>query len=139
MSAGKHFGKVLVEMENYDPSSSSSSAGAAAAANGSGEGASSSSPSSSSSMEGGLTPCFQTSGTHIITGGLGGFGLELAGWLFRQGATKVITTTRSGIRNGWQRYRFDALVGAGLDLEISKHDVVDPSSAGNSSRRWAAP
>lgn len=106
MSAGKHFGKVLVEMESFDASAPSSSP--------------------EEGVTGGLTPCFQTSGTHIITGGLGGFGLELAGWLFRQGATKVITTTRSGIRNGWQRYRFDGLVAAGLDIEISKLDVVDP-------------
>ena len=33
---------------------------------------------------------------YIITGGLGGFGLELADWLVRRGATKLVLTTRSG-------------------------------------------
>ena len=43
MSAGKHFGKVLVEMENFSVERMQSAGG-------------------------GLTPCFQTSGTHVITG-----------------------------------------------------------------------
>ena len=33
---------------------------------------------------------------YIITGGLGGFGLELADWLIGRGATKLVLTTRSG-------------------------------------------
>lgn len=38
--------------------------------------------------------------TFIITGGLGGFGLELAHWLTERGARKLVLTSRSGIRNG---------------------------------------
>ena len=33
---------------------------------------------------------------YIITGGLGGFGLELAQWLIGRGATKLVLTSRSG-------------------------------------------
>lgn len=40
--------------------------------------------------------------SYIITGGLGGFGLELAQWLVERGAQKLILTSRSGIRNGKQ-------------------------------------
>ncbi len=38
--------------------------------------------------------------SYIITGGLGGFGLELAQWLTERGARKLVLTSRSGIRNG---------------------------------------
>lgn len=38
--------------------------------------------------------------SYIITGGLGGFGLELAQWLMERGACKLVLTSRSGIRNG---------------------------------------
>lgn len=38
--------------------------------------------------------------TYIITGGLGGFGLELAQWLTERGARKLVLTSRSGIRSG---------------------------------------
>lgn len=38
--------------------------------------------------------------SYIITGGLGGFGLELAQWLMERGARKLVLTSRSGIRNG---------------------------------------
>lgn len=38
--------------------------------------------------------------TYIITGGLGGFGLELSQWLMLRGAQKLVLTSRSGIRTG---------------------------------------
>jgi len=58
-----------------------------------------------------LSPQFHTSGRHIITGGLGGFGLELARWLLEKGAEHVVLTSRSGsLRSGWQRFRFNALL-----------------------------
>lgn len=38
----------------------------------------------------------------ITTGGLGGFGLELANWMVIRGATKIVLTSRSGIKTGYQ-------------------------------------
>jgi fatty acid synthase len=95
MSAGKHRGKVLVNMQGFSPNKEALR--------------------------------FTTSGTHIITGGLGGFGLELAKWLLEQGAAKVIATGRSGITTGWQKYRAEAIwakFGSGA-LEVSHKDVRD--------------
>lgn len=40
--------------------------------------------------------------SYIITGGLGGFGLELARWLVLRGAQRLVLTSRSGIRTGKQ-------------------------------------
>jgi len=39
---------------------------------------------------------------YIITGGLGGFGLELSQWLVDRGARCLVLTSRSGIRTGYQ-------------------------------------
>lgn len=43
--------------------------------------------------------------SYIITGGLGGFGLELADWLFKRGARILILTSRNGIKTGYQASR----------------------------------
>uniref|UniRef100_A0A8D0N571 Fatty acid synthase n=1 Tax=Sus scrofa TaxID=9823 RepID=A0A8D0N571_PIG len=40
--------------------------------------------------------------SYVITGGLGGFGLQLAQWLRLRGAQKLVLTSRSGIRTGYQ-------------------------------------
>lgn len=42
--------------------------------------------------------------SYVITGGLGGFGLELAQWLVLRGARKLVLTSRSGIRTGEQAW-----------------------------------
>ena len=39
---------------------------------------------------------------YLITGGLGGFGIELAQWLIKRGARKLVLTSRQGIRSGYQ-------------------------------------
>lgn len=39
---------------------------------------------------------------YVITGGLGGLGLELADWLLRRGANKLVLTSRRGVSTGYQ-------------------------------------
>lgn len=43
--------------------------------------------------------------SYLICGGLGGFGLELADFLVFRGAKKLVLTSRSGVSEGYQRYR----------------------------------
>lgn len=43
--------------------------------------------------------------SYIITGGLGGFGLELADWLILRGARKLVLTSRTGVKTGYQALR----------------------------------
>ncbi|XP_023313671.1 fatty acid synthase-like [Trichogramma pretiosum] len=43
--------------------------------------------------------------SYLILGGLGGFGLELADWLVLRGAKNLVVTSRSGVKNGYQRMR----------------------------------
>ncbi|CAF3544138.1 unnamed protein product [Rotaria sordida] len=45
---------------------------------------------------------FSPNKIYIITGGLGGFGLELTEWLVESGARNLILCSRSGIRTGYQ-------------------------------------
>ncbi|KAJ7381589.1 hypothetical protein OS493_040254 [Desmophyllum pertusum] len=43
--------------------------------------------------------------SYVVTGGLGGFGLELAHWLVERGARNLVLTSRRGIRTGYQARR----------------------------------
>lgn len=61
--------------------------------------------------------------SYIITGGLGGFGLELAQWLIERGARNLVLTSRSGIRYGYQAKRVRDWQEMGIQVLISTHDV----------------
>lgn len=45
---------------------------------------------------------FSAEKSYIITGGLGGFGLELAEWLVERGARSLVLCSRTGLRTGYQ-------------------------------------
>jgi acyl transferase domain-containing protein/NADPH:quinone reductase-like Zn-dependent oxidoreductase/NAD(P)-dependent dehydrogenase (short-subunit alcohol dehydrogenase family) len=66
---------------------------------------------------------FNTNGTHMITGGMGGFGLELAEWLIKQGASKILLVGRNGINNLYQKRKFDKY----RELEYVKCDITNES------------
>ncbi|XP_037134459.1 fatty acid synthase [Syngnathus acus] len=61
--------------------------------------------------------------SYIITGGLGGFGLELAQWLTEKGARKLVLTSRSGIRNGYQAKRVSEWQSQNVEVLVSTSDV----------------
>ncbi|XP_060796063.1 fatty acid synthase isoform X1 [Neoarius graeffei] len=61
--------------------------------------------------------------SYIITGGLGGFGLELAHWLTERGARKLVLTSRSGIRTGYQAKRVREWRSMGIQVHVSTRDV----------------
>ncbi|XP_011305442.1 fatty acid synthase [Fopius arisanus] len=56
--------------------------------------------------------------SYIILGGLGGFGLELADWLVLRGAQHLILTSRSGIKNGYQLMRIKIWQSYGVKVTI---------------------
>ncbi|NXP54355.1 FAS synthase, partial [Heliornis fulica] len=62
--------------------------------------------------------------SYIITGGLGGFGLELAQWLIERGAQKLILTSRSGIRTGYQAKRVKEWKALGIQVLVSTNDIA---------------
>ncbi|XP_046335907.1 fatty acid synthase-like [Haliotis rufescens] len=67
--------------------------------------------------------------TYIITGGLGGFGLELGQWLVERGARKLLLTSRSGVRTGYQSRRVRLWRNAGVRVCISSTDIKTEEEA----------
>lgn len=61
--------------------------------------------------------------TYILVGGLGGFGLELANWLILRGATKIVLTSRSGIKTGYQSLCIRRWRQLGVEVLISTADA----------------
>jgi len=59
-----------------------------------------------------------------FTGGLGGFGLELADWMVIRESRNIVLTTRTGVRNGYQAMRIRLWESYGAKVVISKADIT---------------
>ena len=69
-----------------------------------------------------ISPTYMTHGVHLITGGLGGFGLELAQWLVGCGAERVLLLSRSSeLKSGYQRRKLSKF----KQLEVVQCNVLD--------------
>jgi len=66
---------------------------------------------------------------YVITGGLGGFGLELAAWLVSRGARNLILTSRSGVKSAYQARKLEILKYQGVHVQVSNLDVANASQA----------
>uniref|UniRef100_A0A6Q2Y0D1 Fatty acid synthase n=1 Tax=Esox lucius TaxID=8010 RepID=A0A6Q2Y0D1_ESOLU len=111
MAQGKHIGKVLLQVRSEEKGSGVQTVG---------------SPLSLPAICRTFCPASQS---YIITGGLGGFGLELAHWLTERGARKLVLTSRSGIRNGYQAKRVREWQGMGVQVLVSTSDVSTEEGA----------
>ncbi|KAM6473364.1 fatty acid synthase isoform 2-T2 [Liasis olivaceus] len=105
MAQGKHIGKVVIQIHEEEKNCPT--------------------------QEANLTPVPAISRTscppnksYIITGGLGGFGLELAQWLVERGAKMLVLTSRSGIRTGYQAKRVREWKQLGVQVLVSTSDVA---------------
>ena len=78
-----------------------------------------------------VTPGFAADPTavYIVTGGLGGFGLALTVWLAQRGATRLVLTSRRGVRTGEQARALAALAARGVDVAVSTADVESEAGA----------
>lgn len=63
--------------------------------------------------------------SYVVTGGLGGFGLELSEWMVSRGAKNLILTSRSGVTNGYQKMKLAKLRSKGANVVISSRDITD--------------
>lgn len=61
---------------------------------------------------------------HLISGGLGGFGLELADWLVLRGARNLVLSSRKGLQSGYQSYKIMLWRSYGVNVAISNEDVT---------------
>lgn len=118
MGSGNHIGKIVVDMDRPAAVSAADSAVVAAAVS-----AASPSP----------KPRFYTGGTHLITGGMGGFGIELGEWLIGCGAAKVLLMGRNGITNLYQQQKFKKYP----QFKYVSGDITDESSVASVFEREA--
>ncbi|GJQ79757.1 hypothetical protein Trydic_g23234 [Trypoxylus dichotomus] len=68
--------------------------------------------------------------SYLICGGLGGFGMELADWLVLRGAKKLVLTSRSGLSNGYQKFRIRMWKNYGVTVVASTTDASTESGCG---------
>ena len=74
-------------------------------------------------MGGGEGPPLWAEGTWLLTGGLGGLGLSLAGWLVERGVRHLVLAGRSGAARPEQREALARLAAAGATVEVAALDV----------------
>ncbi|XP_045464695.1 fatty acid synthase-like [Harmonia axyridis] len=67
--------------------------------------------------------------SYILVGGLGAFGLELTNWLVNRGATKILLTSRTGVKTGYQAFRLRKLRQRGIQIVVSTEDVTTEEGA----------
>lgn len=67
--------------------------------------------------------------SYILAGGLGGFGLELANWLINRGAKKIVLTSRSGIRTGYQSLCVRRWQESKVQVHVSTADITNTKGA----------
>lgn len=67
--------------------------------------------------------------SYVIAGGLGGFGLELAQWLLLRGAQKLVLTSRSGVRTGYQAKQVREWRRQGAQVLVSSSDASELEGA----------
>jgi NADPH:quinone reductase-like Zn-dependent oxidoreductase/acyl carrier protein len=67
---------------------------------------------------------FRRNASYLITGGLGGVGLELAEWLVDQGARNLVLAGRSGVSSPQAELTVARLKQRGARVDVVKADVV---------------
>jgi amino acid adenylation domain-containing protein len=71
-------------------------------------------------------PAIRADVTYLVTGGLGGFGLAVAGWLVAHGAHHLVLVGRRGLQSPEAEQSVAALREAGARVEIIAADVSQP-------------
>ncbi|MCY1009274.1 SDR family NAD(P)-dependent oxidoreductase [Nannocystis pusilla] len=65
--------------------------------------------------------------TYLLTGGLGGLGLEAARWLVQAGARHLVLVGRSGVTSDAQVAAIAALAEAGAQVVVERADIAEPA------------
>ena len=68
----------------------------------------------------------QADRSYLLTGGLGGLGLEVARWLVEQGARQLVLTGRTGVTTATTQQAIQALEQAGAKVLVVQADVTQP-------------
>jgi len=70
-------------------------------------------------------PSLRADGTYLVTGGLGGLGLAVAGWLAARGARHLVLVGRSGAATDDARRAVAMLRDRGVEVGVACADVAD--------------
>ena len=73
-------------------------------------------------------PVFRTDGSYIVTGGLGGLGLFLAGEMVSAGCGRIVLNSRSAPSVDAQE-AIEKLRAGGADVQVVSGDISDPQTA----------
>lgn len=68
---------------------------------------------------------------YTFSGGLGGFGLELANWLVGRGARHLVLSSRSGVRTGYQSRFIRVWKESKINVLVSTNDISTEEGAKN--------
>lgn len=74
--------------------------------------------------------CFDADATYLVTGGFGGFGLELLGWLADHGARNIAVLSRSGAKSKQSADVVTSLSAQGVRIVSKILDVGDAGAVG---------
>ncbi|MDX5594363.1 SDR family NAD(P)-dependent oxidoreductase [Pseudovibrio sp. SPO723] len=74
---------------------------------------------------------FSSAGSHLVIGGLGGFGGEIATWLADNGAREIVLTSRSGVVSDEHERVIANLGSRGVSVKVKSCDVTDRSALAN--------
>ncbi|XP_077520061.1 fatty acid synthase-like [Amblyomma americanum] len=110
MSSGRHIGKVVLEVhpEECTPEMA---------------------PASPLVVEALARTWFYEQKSYVIIGGLGGFGLELAEWMVSRGCRKLLLSSRSGVRTGYQKRCLRRWQQSGVEVIVSTADASTEDGA----------
>ena len=103
MGSGKHIGKVLIKVADETSTLSKKQL----------------------TVEAVQQTLFHPQKSYVITGGLGGFGLELAQWMVNRGAKNLVLTSRTGIKDAYQTCFLDRMKNEafGVKVVVSTLDI----------------
>ncbi|CAG2101114.1 unnamed protein product, partial [Medioppia subpectinata] len=111
MTTGKHIGKIVIRIREEEPNRKPSTH-----------------INPANSMKVQTKTYFNPNKIYIITGGLGGFGLELCQWMVYNGAKRLVLTSRSGIKNDYQKYIINRLIAFGKRHNYFENQVIISSA-----------
>ncbi|GAB6031065.1 hypothetical protein CHUAL_007876 [Chamberlinius hualienensis] len=119
MASGKHIGKVLIKIAEEESQTTFSD-------------------SPLTSVNAIRKAYCSSQKSYIITGGLGGFGLELAFWLIDRGAKNLVLSSRSGIKDGYQARCIRVLKDALMENQTVENyiEVTNPKAIRTRNLEW---
>ncbi|MFK7996725.1 MAG: SDR family NAD(P)-dependent oxidoreductase [Granulosicoccus sp.] len=71
---------------------------------------------------------FNPGATYLVTGGLGGFGMQTASWLVSHGVQSLVLASRSGANSDEKQAFVEQLTASGIRVETPQYDLSNPDA-----------